>query len=58
MHAQMECWTLTTKDSAKFKQYYFHAKILEVRGIKKIWFEVEMATWLVMVLAILKVADL
>ena len=29
MHAQMECWILTSKNSAKLKQYYFHAEFLE-----------------------------
>ena len=30
MHAQMEYWTLTSKNSAKLKRdYYFHAEFLE-----------------------------
>ena len=30
MHTQTECWILTSKNSAKLKQYYsFHAKFLE-----------------------------
>ena len=34
MHARMECWILTSKNSAKLKQYYyFHAEFLEERYI-------------------------
>ena len=38
MHAQMKCWILTSKSSAKLKQYYyFHAEFLEEVRYKVNW---------------------